>query len=367
MARKGGAASASSAKRPVDLIAAALSTDVVDVLRGQVVALSGLGRDEAYNAILNDPAVLDTCFRLFRARPDLFDGLVVDADHRPVRGDDGLLRCGRSLAEVVALVIRASAKRYFRRKLRRRGPAPRPPRMGTWQQLTVFLGLSEPPRAPPRSSSPAEKLYAAIRDYLRYDWQAAMIPFYATLSPQTVVGLGAHLLRICEPAQLKSIAGSPEARGSGRPPLLLDTASRLMPQSSDTVDYEMLFRVAQQMDLGRLFAGQDSGGGLRRAVAQAAAISPDAIRAMMPVLGHDVRLFATFLFVAYTTLGDITFKQRLGREANTRPMRAWMTRLAASPLPPPTLEAMKDAFVRVMTAGSEEAGTVAPAGKISAP
>src|SRR5208283_5122059 len=116
-----------------------LRTEVVDILRREMVALRPLGRTAAYDAIMNQPTMLDGCLRLFRSQPQLFAAVVVDAGRQPVTADDRLLRCGRTLAEVVALVVRAAARRVFRARL---SPGPG--------------------RARPDSAS--ERLYRALRD-----------------------------------------------------------------------------------------------------------------------------------------------------------------------------------------------------------
>ncbi len=338
-------ADAESAK-PTELIAESLKGDLITVFQAELPALRGLGRNAAYEAVMNDPELLDASFRLFRARPDLFSSVVVDVERQPVTADDGGLWCGRTLGEAVALVVQASARRYFRRKLggTRWVPATRkrPP------TLLERIGLATPPPPVMRKAIGAgDRLFAVIRDYLRFDWQAALIPHYAPLAPEMVAQLGPRLLDIREPSELRALATREERAGlaGGRPPLLLDSAKRLIKASGDTLDSELLYKVCSQMDLVRLFPNRDANA-LRRAISQVAGTSPEAIAQIMPVLGGDLRLFVSFFFIGFAVLGEDEYRQCFGVAGNTQ----WMVRRFADrlvqmePLPPPALEAVCIAF-----------------------
>ncbi|MBX9634296.1 MAG: hypothetical protein K2X44_04875, partial [Magnetospirillum sp.] len=222
------------------MISQALKGDLVVVFQREVPALADLGRDAAYEAVMNDPELLHVCFQLFRSRPDLFTGLVVDGDRKPVTSDDGGLWCGRTLGEAITLVVRASARRYFRRKLgstKRVAVKPKRP-AGMLERLGVSLGLVTPAQPVTRKVVGAgDRLFEVIRDQLRFDWQAALIPHYTPLAPEMVTQLGARLLDIREPSELRALASREERAGlaDGSPPLLLDNAKRLIKPSGDTM------------------------------------------------------------------------------------------------------------------------------------
>ena len=46
-------------------VRAVLRTDVVDILRRELELLQTLTREDAYNAILDQPTMLDGCLKLF--------------------------------------------------------------------------------------------------------------------------------------------------------------------------------------------------------------------------------------------------------------------------------------------------------------
>lgn len=342
--------------KPTEQIVEALKGDLVVVFQQHIPALTGLGRDAAYEAVMNDPDLLHACFTLFRSQPELFTTLVVDTARQPVTSDEGGLWCGRSLGEAITLVVRASARRYFRRKLgQTRRVAVKPRRgPGFWERLGLALGLLEPRRPVMRKVVGAgDRLFEAIREHLRFDWQAALIPHYAPLAPEMVTQLGPRLLDIREPSELRALSSREERAGlaEGRPPLLLDSAKRLIKSSGDTMDSELLYKVCNQMDLVRLFPDRDANA-LRRAIAQVAGTSPEAIEQIMPVLGGDLRLFVSFFFVAYVTLGEEEYRQCFGIGGNT----AWMVRRFADRLaqlgglPPPAFDAIRSVFASVLTA-----------------
>jgi len=327
----------------VEAIRSALEGPVIDVFRREIDELRHLPRAAAYGLVMNDPKMLDRCLRLFRSRPDLFREVVVDGGRQPVSEDHALLACGRTLAEAVALVVRASARRYFRARLDIRARPASSARPALMNRLGVALGLSAPPRPAPRPRSRSDALYRAIRDYLHFDWQVLLIPHYAPMSPALVTNLGPRLLEIREAAELQALSAPGVTPQDGRPPLLLDVANRLLMPGRDAIDAEILWRVVQQMDLARLFSAEEPSR-VRRAVAQVSAIHGDAIRALMPALGGDTRRFAAFLMIAFSTLGEQRFKQDFCQEGQTHAVRALAERLAAAEPPPHSLEAMRAAY-----------------------
>lgn len=344
--------------RPTDQIVEALKGEMSAIFRREIPALAKLNVGPGiYEAAMNDPEILDSCFTLFRTRPELFADSVTDAQRQPVVDADGQLWCGRTLGEAVALIVRASARRHFRRKLgaSRRVRETQIDKLPLWRKLLVAMGLVEPPPDVTRTITGAgDSLFAVIRDYLRFDWQARLIPHYTPLEPAMVVKLGPRILDIREPAELRALASREERANmaGGGQPLLLCNASRLIKPAGDTIDGEILWKVCTQMDLGRLFPGSDNGR-LRRVLAHIAGTSTDAIVAIMPVLGDDIRLFVTFLYVAYAELGEDEYRQTFGGGATTWMVRRYADRLAQlDGLPPPAFDAMRDVFAGVIKAGA---------------
>lgn len=340
--------------KATEMIAEALKSDLVAVFQREIEALGKLDRVAAYEAVMNDPELLDACFRLFRARPELFAAHVVDEKRQPATSDETGLWCGRTLGEAITLVVRASARRYFRRKLgqTKRVAVPSKHKPGAFERLGIALGLAAPAKPAMRKVVGAgDRLFAVIRDQLLFDWQAGLIPHYAPLAPEMVSQLGPRLLDIREPSELRALSSREERAGlaDGRPPLLLDNAKRLIKPSGDTMDSELLYKVCSQMDLVRLFPNRDANA-LRRAIAQVAGTAPEAIAQVMPVLGGDLRLFVSFFFVAFVTLGEDDYRACFGIGGSTQWMvKRYADRLAQlGDLPPPAFEAIRATFASIL-------------------
>jgi hypothetical protein len=189
-------------------INATLQGPVLEVLGDMVPELRRLPRRNALEAVLDDIDLLHRCFLAFRTNPERFRHLLVNRHKVAVEDADALLECGRSLDQVIAMVVRTAAKRHFRRRLDgtpkalRARPLRRTPRRDLLTRLRDML-MSEPHAAPGAHARPktrGEALYDAFQDYLLHDWQVPMIPEYCLLAPGTVRRLGARILdyRIAE-------------------------------------------------------------------------------------------------------------------------------------------------------------------------
>lgn len=180
-------------------INATLQGPVVDVLGELVPEVRHLPRRGALEAILDDVDLLHRCFLAFRANSTEFRHLLVDRHKVSVEDADALLECGRSLDDVIAMVVRTAAKRHFRRRLdgvakALRAPTRRRPakRRSLLARIRALMATPQPPVERPRSRG--EVLYDAFQDYLLHDWQVPIIPEYCTLTPGTVRRMGARIL-----------------------------------------------------------------------------------------------------------------------------------------------------------------------------
>ncbi len=211
-------------------INAVLQGAVVDVLAELVPEVRMLPRRSALESILDDVVLLERCFAAFRANPERFRHLLVDRKRVPVKTADDLLRCGRSLDEVVAMVVRTAAKRHFRRRLDGgsrpllRQPTPRRMRTVPDSLLDRLLALLAAPK-PARLSgkSRGRLLYEAFQDYLCHDWQVPLVPEYAALSPKVVRRLGARILDYHVAADIRRLKDDPDhppVPTPGQPPPL---------------------------------------------------------------------------------------------------------------------------------------------------
>jgi hypothetical protein len=177
---------------------------VADVVSQFLPELRGLPRGKVYDRALDDLDLLSRCFEVFQRERKQFRYIVVDGRHRPVTGDDVPLSCGRTLQQVVAMVVRTAAKRYFRRTLDPAAAKAAPRRSAAQLRQPVAVRR-------PKVASAADDLYEAIKDYLVHDWQVPLVPAYADMSPGLVRTLGARLLTIRRVEELRRLIADPAA------------------------------------------------------------------------------------------------------------------------------------------------------------
>lgn len=306
----------------------ALKTDIIGIIQQEIEPLSALSREAAYDKVMNNPHLLDGCFRLFRSKPDLFSQAIIDQNGKPAQHDNALLVCGRSLAEAITLIVRAAAKRYFRSNAK---------------HIPGHDGGSD--------HKAADHLYNSIKDMLLYEWQSRLIPNYLRMPVTLFKQMGVRLFDFREPSELSSLADYAEPDNSRRLPLLMDNANRVLVKGRETIDPEILWTVCQQMDLARLYPNHDAKS-LRVAVAQIAAAQAAALAPMMPVLGDDIRRFCVFLFVLHAMEGAPRFKAIYGEGGQVHVVRGWMARLNDMPMPKPTLTDLQECYGAVIGAGA---------------
>ena len=190
-----------------------LEGPVADVMAQLVPELKKLPRRGVLECVLDDPDLLDRCFKAFRANTERFHQLLVNEHDVPVEQADALLACGRSLDDVVAMVVRTCAKRHFRKRLdgdarplkpgERKAAAPK----GLMGKLMRLLSLSAAEATPKRSRG--EVLYDALQEHLMHDWQVALVPEYSTLSPALVKRLGKRILDYKVPEDIRRLKENP--------------------------------------------------------------------------------------------------------------------------------------------------------------
>jgi hypothetical protein len=206
-----------SAKSPVEQINEALRGSVVDVLRVLIPELEPYSNEEAFNVILNSPEVTARAFKAFRDHPEAFAHLIQGPDEKPVTNDNERLSCGRTLAQVVALVVQAVAKRYFRAKLSLRKPSASDQEQGLVEKVVALFKPAQPKKMV-KTVGPSDRLFNAMRDYLLFEWQLRLIPHYVALPVSLVQALGSHILDYKEVEEIQWMArnGRPLARPYAR-------------------------------------------------------------------------------------------------------------------------------------------------------
>jgi hypothetical protein len=157
--------------------------------------------------------------RLFDRQRAPFADLLKNGQGVPVSDDDEPLWCGRSINDVRVLVIRTTAKKYFRthgdrfHDIREHDTRPdskvNVPMLERLFDLVTRLWHPQPARtkAPsrPKPKSGADVFYEAMAPYLRHDWQLPLIPYYAALPKSLVRELGEGLLTMRRPEDLEFV------------------------------------------------------------------------------------------------------------------------------------------------------------------
>jgi hypothetical protein len=331
---------------------------VVDVFRDHVPGLHGLSREHAFDMIMNNPELADCCFKLFRKRPELFEKIVIGPNAVPVTGETAPLICGRTLEEVVALVVRAIAKRHFRARFAPLRPVlarKEPERVSLFKRILGIVWSEPPAPKPKRKATRADSLYQAMRDVLLYEWQVPLIPHYAPLPVPLVRSLGKRILEYREVAQLRELALHglpPEAAtlhlpdGTGAeeaapPPLLPATTtvatSRPMQRLPDgsakptsTPKAEVMWALSQTLQLPGLFGIDEAE--MRRTVAHASAVSALAMAAISSS-GMRMRDAVVFLCAIDRNVGHARMRELLGSTADPSFLRALVEHVKRQNIP----------------------------------
>lgn len=163
-----------------------LKGPVADIFRSLVPAFGAIPGGEFYDSVMASSELLHGCILIFRRHRDQFRTLLVDARNRPVNDDFVPLRCGRSVHDIIAMIVRTHAKRHFRAVL---GGDPGDPK------------------------SRSGRMYKAMSDYLIHDWQVPLVPHYAPIPLEKLLEMGPRILDVREAELLDAIA-----RSAGLPP-----------------------------------------------------------------------------------------------------------------------------------------------------
>lgn len=198
----------------------ALQGPIAEILAQFVPELRRLPPGKVYERTLDDIGLLQRCFAAFRAQRDSFRAVLVDERQQPVADDRAMLSCGRTLEQAVAMIVRTAAKRYFRRKLAPAGHHPLHeahlrediPAKGVVHRIASVLAPPPRRRAVPHAKpvrSKADELYDAIKQHLLHEWQVPLVPTYADMSPSMARALGAKLLELRTPEDLRRVVDDP--------------------------------------------------------------------------------------------------------------------------------------------------------------
>lgn len=175
--------------------------------------------DLSYQDILENPELVNGCMLLFEKQRGLFQHLLVGESGLPITHDDEPLWCGRSVDEIRILVIRTTAKKYFRNHGDRFGDvrevSERPDSkvnaglLDRLFELVARLWQGQPPNPPPtprkKPKSGADRFYETIAPWLRHRWQLPLIPYYAALPRSLIEEIEEGLLSMRRPEDLEFV------------------------------------------------------------------------------------------------------------------------------------------------------------------
>lgn len=287
-------------------ITATLKGPVAEAFRQAVPALAQIDHKEFYDSVMGNGDLLSACLMIFQKRREAFAHLLVDANNREVHDDFVQLRCGRSVHDIVAMVVRSHAKRQFHRSL---GGDPADP------------------------SSRANRLYRAINEYLIHDWQVALVPHYAPLAVERVTELGPAILDARDAQSLERMAQKGDAReGNARGvPVAMPVPQPLPPASAGlgrSKDEEYWWETLNDPLVRRALALDD--GKMRETIAVLANIGDGTRREVMSNLGLTMAQAAVVLTTALQVMGRSGFNAIFGTPGKPPAVKMFADRLAAT-------------------------------------
>jgi hypothetical protein len=318
-----------------------LQGPVVEILAQFVPDLRRLPPGKAYERTLDDIGLLQRCFTAFRAQRAAFQSILVDAQQRPVTDDRGELSCGRTLEQVVAMIVRTAAKRYFRRKW---NPAGKHglhtaalhrdvPRHGLIHRVSALLGAQQPARPQPSATptrSRADELYDALKQHLLHEWQVPLVPTYAEMSPPLARALGDKLLSLRKPEDLRRIIDDPaeaaklfditpeEAAKAGAEPVAASAGRRdertrladVLTPDSQRLRPEAFGPALLRPDVRAQLSNAPTGVRLTETLKGVGGLSA---KLLVAELGLRVEQLAVILLVAHETIGADLFGRIFGQ------------------------------------------------------
>ncbi|EME69166.1 hypothetical protein H261_14845 [Paramagnetospirillum caucaseum] len=184
-----------------------LAGPVMAKLVDMVPDLAWVPRGRELETALRDCDLLHRCFIAFRTHRASFRPLLVDGRGRPVDNDNTPLTCGRTVNQIISMIVRSAAKRHFRARLDCGFPPGRAERLRRpedvgWGGMLAWMSDRTDERRNRKGQSPGDLLYGAIRRYLLHDWQVPIIPQYARMTPPEVRALGSRILDFRDAAEL---------------------------------------------------------------------------------------------------------------------------------------------------------------------
>ena len=311
-----------------------LKGPVAMVLSRLLPELKGMPSAEVYDRTLDDLDLLERCFQMFRTERRRFSTIVVDSRNITVNDDDTALRCGRTLQEVIAMVVRTAAKRHFRRV------------------------VAQPPGAPPRSA--ADELYESIKDFLLHEWQVPLVPTYAGMTPSLVRTLGTRLLDIREIAELRRLIDDPAAAaapmagpqaGADSPavPTVSDRVAKLLTPDGQRLKVEAFNAVLLMPEVRAVLPNSDRVLKVTDVLREVGGVQA---RLLLTGLKLSPEQFAVMVITAHGLVGTDVFNRLFGMPGQPELVLRIIARAIAAGIGEATSLAQCAAFTRLLFASS---------------
>jgi hypothetical protein len=200
--------------------------EVTAMLKGPVAAviknaIPQLKDDEnVYRTVMANHELLYGCTQLFRMKRDLFAEFLVDEAGQPVTDDDARLKCGRSVNEVIGMVVRTGMRNYaeaffgdpivFGKPSKAVAKKPQPKSIWKIINLSKLSELFrrnygiEKPLAKGKTRS--GRFYESIKDHLDFEWQIRFFPIYVEIPSHVFEKLGIGITRMDTEERLQRLA-----------------------------------------------------------------------------------------------------------------------------------------------------------------
>lgn len=167
-----------------------------------------------YTSVLATPDLLFACMQLVKTKRDLFAEFLVDEAGALVPEDDKPLRCGRSVNQIISMVVRSGAKAYSTKRFApaeaeakaKAAPVKAEPKTILEKITALVSGKWGDMEVPKPSPTQADTFYEAIKDYLDFDWQVPLIPYFAELPVKLIREMGRGVTSLRTPEGIAALA-----------------------------------------------------------------------------------------------------------------------------------------------------------------
>lgn len=288
----------------VKSITEALKGPVAEVFRNLVPGFGEFNGAMFYDSVISNPDMLHGCLLIFRKRRDAFSHLLVDSKGRLVNDDFVALRCGRTVHDIIAMIVRTHAKRHFK----------------------DALGGD-----PNDKTSKSGRLYNAMNEYLIHEWQVPLVAHYAPLPAHKMKELGPALLDLKTSAEVDALvakAGGVPVNGKAVPTLPPPSVAKEEPVLVETNsrEYDFWWETLNDPQV-RNTLGPLHDNDKRELVAAFCSISEASRNELLG--GFSLSLFqgAVLLARCYQGLGRATFAQVFGKPGSPDVVKAFAARL----------------------------------------